>query len=139
PCESCGGSITGRRRDLSVTLVTYAVVPPSIRGQSRLALPGNQEPLLPRGIGSVGVEGVSWDRTAVVLGARESRVHGEGRECWQGTFAQTLGTRPMNNVEQERAHLAKLAAAEPDKRFRRMYRLVCQPGWLDRALYLIRT
>ena len=79
PCESCGGSITGRRRDLSVTLVTYAVVPPSIRGQSRLALPGNQEPLLPRGIGSVGVEGVSWDRTAVVLGARESRVHGEGR------------------------------------------------------------
>src|SRR5438876_11409862 len=79
PCESCGGSITGRRRDLSVTLVTYAVVPPSIRGQSRLALPGNQEPLLPRGIGSVGVEGVSWDRTAVVLGARESRVHGAGR------------------------------------------------------------
>ena len=77
--ESCGGSITGRRLDLSVTLVTYAVVPPSIRGQSRLALPGNQEPLLPKGIGSVGAEGVSWGRTAVVLGARESRVHGEGR------------------------------------------------------------
>ena len=79
PCESCGGSITGRRRDLSVTLVTYAVVPPSIRGQSRLALPGNQEPLLPRGIGSVGAEGVAWGRTAVVLSARESRAHGEGR------------------------------------------------------------
>jgi len=40
---------------------------------------GNQEPLLPRGIGSVGAEGVSWGRTAVVLGARESRVQGEGR------------------------------------------------------------
>ncbi len=77
--ESCGGSITGRRLDLSVTMVTYAVVPPSIRGQSRLALPGNQEPLLPKRIGSVGAEGVSWGRTAVVLGARESRAHGEGR------------------------------------------------------------
>jgi hypothetical protein len=77
--ESCGGSITGRGLDLGVTLVTYAVVPPSIRGQSRLALPGNQEPLLPKGIGNVGAEGVSWDRTVVVLGARESRVQGEGR------------------------------------------------------------
>src|SRR5437879_8371349 len=77
--ESCGGSITGRRLDLSVTLVTYAVVPPSTRGQSRLALPGNQEPLLPKGIGSVGAEGVSWGRTAIVLGARESRAQGEGR------------------------------------------------------------
>jgi hypothetical protein len=77
--ESCGGSITGRRLDLSVAVVTYAVVPPSIRGQSRLALPGNQEPLFPRGIGSVGAKGVSWGRTAVVLGARESRVQGEGR------------------------------------------------------------
>src|SRR5262245_4249008 len=35
PCENCGGSITGRRWDLSVALATYAVVPPSIRGQSR--------------------------------------------------------------------------------------------------------
>ena len=77
--ESCGGSITGRRRDLSVTLVTYAVVPPSIRGQSRLALPGNQEPLFPRGIGNASAEGVSWGRTAIVLGARESRAQGEGR------------------------------------------------------------
>src|SRR5436853_2853481 len=79
PCESCGGSITGRRLDLSVTMVTYAVVPPSIRGQSRLALPGNQEPLLPRGIGNASAEGVAWGRTAVVLSARESRAHGEGR------------------------------------------------------------
>jgi len=30
----------------------------------------------------------------------------------------------MNNVEHERAHLARLAAAEPHKRFRRLYRLV---------------
>ena len=79
PCESCGGSITGRRRDLSVTLVTYAVVPPSIRGQSRLALPGNQAPSFPSGIGNASAEGVSWGRTAVVLGARESRAQGEGR------------------------------------------------------------
>src|SRR2546426_10850476 len=79
PCESCGGSITGRRRDLSVTLVTYAVVPPSIRGQSRLALPGNQAPSFPSGIGNASAEGVAWGRTAVVLSARESRAHGEGR------------------------------------------------------------
>ena len=45
----------------------------------------------------------------------------------------------MNNVEQERAHLARLAAAEPHKRFRRLYRLVCQPAWLEMALDAIRT
>src|SRR6266487_2005199 len=79
PCESCGGSITGRRRDLSVALATYAVVPPSMRGQSRLVLPGNQGPSFPTGIGNASAEGVSWGRTAVGLSARESRVHGEGR------------------------------------------------------------
>ena len=46
---------------------------------SRLALPGSQEPLVLRGIDSVGAEGVSWGRTAVVLGARENRAQGEGR------------------------------------------------------------
>ncbi len=45
----------------------------------------------------------------------------------------------MNNVEQERAHLAKLAAAEPHKRFRRLYRLLCQRSWLEVALDAIRT
>src|SRR5437667_2828085 len=45
----------------------------------------------------------------------------------------------MNNVEHERAHLARLAAAEPTKRFRRVYRLVCQPAWLEMALDAIRT
>ncbi len=45
----------------------------------------------------------------------------------------------MNNVEQERAHLAKLAAAEPHKRFRRLYRLLCQRAWLEKALDAIRT
>src|SRR5438132_7012481 len=78
-CESCGGFITGRRRDLSVALATHAVVPPSIRGQSRLALPGNQEPPLPMRIGNASAEGVAWGRTAVVLSARESRAQGEGR------------------------------------------------------------
>jgi group II intron reverse transcriptase/maturase len=45
----------------------------------------------------------------------------------------------MNNVEQERAHLAKLAAAEPHKRFCRLYRLLCQRSWLEAALDAIRT
>ncbi len=45
----------------------------------------------------------------------------------------------MNNVEQERAHLTKLAAAEPHKRFRRLYRLLCQRSWLEMALDAIRT
>jgi RNA-directed DNA polymerase len=45
----------------------------------------------------------------------------------------------MNNVEQERAHLAKLAAAAPHKRFCRLYRLLCQRSWLEVALDAIRT
>src|SRR5437763_4556234 len=45
----------------------------------------------------------------------------------------------MNNVEHERAHLAKLAAAEPHKRFCRLYRLLCQDSWLEVALDAIRA
>jgi group II intron reverse transcriptase/maturase len=45
----------------------------------------------------------------------------------------------MHNVEQERAHLAKLAAAEPHKRFRKLYRLLCQRSWLEVALDAIRA
>ena len=49
------------------------------------------------------------------------------------------GTRPLNNVKQEQIHLAKLAANDPDKRFCKLYRLVCQPEWLSRALDAIRA
>ena len=49
------------------------------------------------------------------------------------------GTRPLNNVKQEQIHLAKLAANDPDKRFHKLYRLVCQPEWLSRALDAIRA
>src|SRR5690349_21452923 len=49
------------------------------------------------------------------------------------------GTRPLNNVKQEQTHLAKLAANDPDKRFCRLYRLICQPEWLMRALDAIRS
>src|SRR5438128_12146389 len=44
----------------------------------------------------------------------------------------------MHNVEQERAHLAKLAAAEPHKRFCKLYRLLYQRSWLEVALDAIR-
>ena len=49
------------------------------------------------------------------------------------------GTRPLNNVKQEQIHLAKLAANDPDKRFHKLYRLVCQPEWLNKALDAIRA
>ena len=45
----------------------------------------------------------------------------------------------MNNFEHERAHLAKLAAAEPHKRFRKLYRLLYQRSWLEVAREAIRT
>ncbi len=49
------------------------------------------------------------------------------------------GTRPLNNVKQEQTHLAKLAATHPDKRFCRLYRLICQPEGLMKALDAIRA
>jgi RNA-directed DNA polymerase len=49
------------------------------------------------------------------------------------------GTRPVNNVKQEQTHLAKLAARYPDKRFGKLYRLICQPAWLMSALDAIRA
>lgn len=49
------------------------------------------------------------------------------------------GTRPLNNVKEEQIHLAKLAASDPDKRFCKLYRLICQPEWLSRALDAIRA
>ena len=68
------------RTDCTVTAVTDAIVPPTVSGESRLALPGNQSWLAPfRGIGGAGAEDQRWDGTAVVLRARESRVLGEGR------------------------------------------------------------
>ncbi|MBO0793959.1 MAG: group II intron reverse transcriptase/maturase [Ktedonobacteraceae bacterium] len=45
----------------------------------------------------------------------------------------------MNNVKQEQTHLAKLAASEPEKRFSKLYRLICQPEWLRKALDAIRA
>lgn len=44
----------------------------------------------------------------------------------------------MNNVAQEQAHLAQLAATDPHKRFHGLYRLLCHPLWLDAALAAIR-
>ena len=44
----------------------------------------------------------------------------------------------MQAVNLEQAHLAKLAAADPTKRFRRLYRLLCHPAWLRAALDAIR-
>ena len=49
------------------------------------------------------------------------------------------GTRPLNNVKQEQTHLAKLAASNPDKRFCKLYRLICHPEWLMKALDAIRA
>jgi len=49
------------------------------------------------------------------------------------------GTRPLNNVKQEQTHLAKLAASNPDKRFCKLYRLICHPEWLMKALDAIRV
>src|SRR6266508_78876 len=45
----------------------------------------------------------------------------------------------MNDVEKERAHLARLAAADPTKRFRELHRLLCQRSWLEAALDAIRA
>lgn len=45
----------------------------------------------------------------------------------------------MKTVKVEHTHLAKLAAADPDKRFRRLYRLICDPNWLNVALDAIRS
>jgi group II intron reverse transcriptase/maturase len=45
----------------------------------------------------------------------------------------------LNNVKQEQIHLAKLAASHPDKRFHKLYRLICQPEWLWKALDAIRS
>ena len=45
----------------------------------------------------------------------------------------------MNNVEAERAHLTKLAAANPKKRFGKLYRLIYNRTWLEAALAAIRT
>ena len=39
----------------------------------------------------------------------------------------------MNDVVAEQAHLAKLAAADPAKRFDKLYRLVCHRQWLESA------
>jgi len=44
----------------------------------------------------------------------------------------------LNNVKEEQTHLAKLAASYPDKRFSKLYRLVCHPQWLMKALDAIR-
>jgi hypothetical protein len=44
----------------------------------------------------------------------------------------------LNNVKQEQTHLAKLAASHPDKRFCKLYRLICHPEWLMKALDAIR-
>ncbi len=49
------------------------------------------------------------------------------------------GTRPLNSVKQEQTHLAKLAASNPDKRFCKLYRLICHPEWLMQALDAIRA
>ena len=53
--------------DVSVALATYAVVPPTARGQSRLVLPGNQQRPTPFGIDHAGIERRCWGGTAVVL------------------------------------------------------------------------
>jgi group II intron reverse transcriptase/maturase len=45
----------------------------------------------------------------------------------------------MRTVKVEQAHLAKLAAADPHKRFRRLYRVICDPVWLTAALDAIRS
>ena len=45
----------------------------------------------------------------------------------------------MRTVQQEQAHLAKLAAANPTKRFVKLYRLLYQRQWLDTALDAIRS
>jgi group II intron reverse transcriptase/maturase len=45
----------------------------------------------------------------------------------------------MRTVQQEQAHLAKLAAANPTKRFGKLYRLLYQRQWLDTALAAIRS
>jgi group II intron reverse transcriptase/maturase len=45
----------------------------------------------------------------------------------------------MNNVAKEQAHLAKLAATQPHKRFRKLYRLMANRLWLEAAREAIRT
>jgi RNA-directed DNA polymerase len=45
----------------------------------------------------------------------------------------------MRTVKVEQTHLAKLAAADPHKRFRRLYRVICDPVWLNAALDAIRS
>ena len=42
-------------------------------------------------------------------------------------------------LKQEQTHLAKLAASHPDKRFGKLYRLICQSQWLKKALDTIRA
>ena len=72
------------RSGCGVTAVTYAIVPPSVSGYRRLVLPGNQRWFTPHlGIGDVGAEDHRWGGAAVVLGARESRVQGEGQQGWR--------------------------------------------------------
>src|SRR5215475_6111570 len=66
----------------------------------------------------------AWGRAAVLACLEPDR--------WEGT-------RPVKTVKVEQTHLAKLAAANPDKRFRRLYRRICDPDWLNAALDAIRS
>jgi hypothetical protein len=59
---------------------------------------------------------------------------GKGGSVDRVVVPKDEGTRPVNNVKQEQTHLAKLAAKHPDKRFGKLYRLICQPEWLMKAL-----
>ncbi len=73
------------------------------------------------------------------LSAGEPRTWGRAVVLTVVLVPKDEGTRPLNNVKQEQTHLAKLAASDPDKRFHRLYRLICQPEWLRSALDAIRA
>ncbi len=64
---------------------------------------------------------------------------GKGGSVDSVSVPKDEGTRPLNNVKQEQTHLAKLAASYPDKRFGKLYRLICHPEWLMKALDAIRS
>jgi hypothetical protein len=78
------------RTGLSVAAATDAVVPPTARDKVVGCYRGTRQ-RLPIRKGDAGARVVAWGGAAVVLGAEESSVHGEGQQGWRTSLQPTGG------------------------------------------------